>query len=375
MFDELVAEFSSLIEETLPRDPKSLAYAAKSLSLSFTSHREGLGHEYLSDPEALDAYIASFFMPNAAKTIHCLLQMEGLGIVPGGNAINILDLGSGPGTSILAASFFFARRMPDRTVRFAGIERSRPALIKAHELFRRIAPPNHSLESATAEIGPGDLETILKGHRFDIVIAANLINELEGEDAPHGLCEEILEDHLAADGSLLLIDPALKETARPLMELRDRLISEGTASVAAPCLHQIACPMLKAGGRDWCHFYIDWDCPKYLEVLDGIAGMDHKHLKMSYFIFKKGRPHESRVKGHESRKWRVVSSPLVSKGKRELMLCGENGDLIRATRLDRDASEKNRALEEAGRGDIISCCSSERIASNDAVSIKTSWKL
>jgi len=127
--------------------------------------------------------------------------------------------------------------------------------------------------------------------------------------------------------------------------------------------------MLAANDRDWCHFYIDWKCPEYLSELDRLSGMNHKHLKMSYFVFTR----ESRVTSHESRKWRVVSSPLVSKGKRELMLCGENGKLMKAARLDRDASDKNADLARAKRGDIVRCGYKKRISMDDSLSIEIPW--
>jgi hypothetical protein len=127
--------------------------------------------------------------------------------------------------------------------------------------------------------------------------------------------------------------------------------------------------MLTANDRDWCHFYIDWECPDYLAELDTMSGMNHKHLKMAYFVFTR----ESRVPSHELRKWRVVSSPIVSKGKRELVLCGDNGKLERITRLDRDASDNNSDLDSASRGDIVACSETGRINKDDGFEIVKPW--
>jgi ribosomal protein RSM22 (predicted rRNA methylase) len=368
MLDSFVSELAQMIIGDGASDESDLARAAKELSIAFTSGRRGLGDDYFSDERMLDAYVAAFLIPNAAKTIHCLMQMSDLGLIPRKDAMSILDLGTGPGTSVLAASLFFAGRYPDKTIGFAGVEQNRSALTRAHELFKMLGPPNHSFESATKQVVPGTLDVILKDHRFDIVITANLMNEI-GEEEGYRLCREIMAGHLSENGALLIIDPALKETTRPLLALRDRLVGEGLARVAAPCLHQDGCPMLAASGRDWCHFYIDWDCPEYLERLDALSGMDHRHLKMSYFVFTR----ESRVTSHELRKWRVVSSPLVSKGKRELVLCGDNGKLEKVTRLDRNSTDCNRDLDSASRGDVVVCSKAWRIGREDRFEIVKAW--
>ena len=364
MLDDLVKRLVESIGDALA-DPKSIATAAKELSISFTSDRGGFTSDYFKDRASIVPYVAAFMIPNAAKVIHCFLQMEEAGLFADRDSISVLDIGAGPGTSILAASIFFSSRYPQTEVSFAGIERSGAALLEAHDLFKSVAPSNHSFESATKGIAPGALGSIMRDHRFDIVIAANVLNELSHENA-FGLCRDIVFDHLSDDGALLIIDPALRETTRPLMELRNRLISEGFAYIAGPCLHQKACPMLAANDRDWCHFYIDWECPEYLEELDRLSGMSHKHLKMAYFVFRR----DPRITNHESRRWRVVSSPLVSKGKRELVLCGDNGELLKAARLDRNGSDANMDFERAKRGDVVRCDPKEKLSKDDAFSIE-----
>jgi hypothetical protein len=196
MLGSLISELSELIIGDGPAYEADVVLAAKELSIAFTSGRGGLEGDYFSDEGMLDAYVAAFLIPNAAKTIHCLMQMDYLGLIPKGDAISILDLGTGPGTSVLAASLFFARRYPDRVVGFAGVEQNRSALTRAHDLFKKVAPPNHSFESATKEVGRGALGTILRDNRFDIVIAANLLNEL-GEEEGYELCREIMIGHLS----------------------------------------------------------------------------------------------------------------------------------------------------------------------------------
>lgn len=374
MFQDLVDAFASTIGPMLPR-PSRAAQAARALSLAFTSARGELAKDYLCQGNTLDAYVSAFLLPGAAKALHCLLQLDALGLIPAEGPIDVLDLGAGPGTATLAASWYLSRARPGRRARFAAMDQSREALRRARELFDRIAPCEHAFEGTAQGVSAHALRSLLGTSRFHLVIAANLVNELEA-DASFALCEALVGSRLREQGALLLIDPALRETTLPLMRLRDRLLDAGLARVHAPCLHQRRCPMLAANERDWCHFYIDWKRPGYLEELDRLSGMDHRHLKMAYFVLTR----ESRVpsplpvrKAGESRLWRVVSSPLVSKGKRELMLCGDNGDLLRMRRLERDASDENKDFDLAARGDVVCCEPKERLCCGCAFAVASSW--
>ncbi|MFA4974528.1 MAG: small ribosomal subunit Rsm22 family protein, partial [bacterium] len=361
---EIIRRLAAALEDSLPHDRGRIAKAAKQLSLAFTSERAAMPLDYLSDPYALSAYLAAFLIPNAVKVMHCLGQID----TPGDD-ISVLDIGSGPGTASIAASVFFSMKQPDARIRIAAIDRIRPALEKAHELFKKIAPPHHSFESATLDITKQTLQKVLAKQRFDVIIAANVLNELS-EDQAFKISTELARDFLKENGSFIIIDPALRETARPLMKLRDSLVDGGVARVTAPCLHQKQCPMLAANERDWCHFYINWEPPEFLIELDRLSGMDHTHLKMSYLIFKPAN-HESPVMSHGL--WRVVSSPLVSKGKRELVLCGKSGELLKVVRLDKNTSQTNADFDAAKRGDVVSCSCEGRIDKTNSFEIIRNW--
>ncbi len=355
-----IQKIAAALEDSSPHDRGRIAKAAKRLSLAFTSERAAMPLDYLSDPDALLAYLAAFLLPNALKVMHCLGQIDTLG-----DDITVLDIGSGPGTASIAVSAFFSMSLPNARVRIAAVERTKAALEQAHELFRKIAPHHHSFESATLDITKQPLGKALARQRFDIIIAANVLNELP-EDQALKISAELARDFLKGNGSFIIVDPALRETARLLMKLRDSLVNEGAARVTAPCLHQKQCPMLAANERDWCHFYIDWEPPEFLTELDRLSGMDHTHLKMSYMILRK-------VKVENGKLWRVVSSPLVSKGKRELVLCGKSGKLLKVVRLDKNTSQTNADFDAVKRGDVVSCSCEGRIDKASSFEIIRSW--
>lgn len=56
-----------------------------------------------------------------------------------------------------------------------------------------------------------------------------------------------------------------------------------------------------------------------------------------------------------------MSERIEEKGKRCVFLCGEPGR-FRFIRLNRDASESNRAFEHVARGDLVSITGAERRA-------------
>jgi hypothetical protein len=142
------------------------------------------------------------------------------------------------------------------------------------------------------------------------------------------------------------------------MELRDEIVSEELGVLYAPCLHQAACPMLAANDRDWCHAYIPWDRPAWIEKIDRLAAIRKEYLKCSYLLLGRQEP-EARAPDL----WRVVSGPLNSKGKSERLLCGEAAlpELLRAVRLDKDASMANEDFGYLERGDLLRMAKTTRV--------------
>lgn len=287
MLSRLTGRLETAIRAVLPSSADDVAAAAKALSLSFTSEREALPAGYLDRPENLQAYAAAFLIPNAVKVAHALCQVEALGLLPRHSPLKVLDLGAGPGTASLAAALALAELRPDAEARFNAIDRSGPALELAARLFERIRAPRQSLVAGIGRVEAARIPGVLSDERFDLILAANLINELPSEEAAFCLVRRLITEQLAKDGALVLIDPALRESARPLMRLRDRLLQEGIARVHAPCLHQGPCPMLAAGERDWCHFYVEWERPGLIVEIDTAAHMDRRHLKMSYLLLRR----------------------------------------------------------------------------------------
>jgi hypothetical protein len=203
-----------------------------------------------------------------------------------------------------------------------------------------------------------------RGETWDLVLLGQVLSELDTElaaaarVAKHAaLVESLLASAVRPDGALVVVEPALRERARYLHAVRDAVLAkragEGGPNVFAPCLHRGLCPMLLTEG-DWCHEDLAVDLPEWLTPIARAAGLRWQGLTFSYLILRKdGTTLEKR-----GFPWRVVSGPIVSKGKRELFLCGANGgpglpSRLRVQRLDRHASAANAVWGALGRGDRI----------------------
>jgi ribosomal protein RSM22 (predicted rRNA methylase) len=171
--------------------------------------------------------------------------------------------------------------------------------------------------------------------RYDLLIAAHLLNELsldvEGRARlVSGWCQELLVD----DGHCILVEPALRDTSRDLLAVRDRLVAYGFF-VVAPCLWQGPCPAL-VHERDFCH-------ASAASIASGRSRVDFSYLVLRRL---QGQPQSDRALA------RVVSDPMKDKGRLRLFVCGAIGRAL-VTRLDRDRSEANHAFDRLERGDLV----------------------
>jgi ribosomal protein RSM22 (predicted rRNA methylase) len=278
------------------------------LHLGLTRERRLVGTDYLDDPELLAAYRQHFAPMSRAKALAVLREV----CDPAAPPRRVLDVGAGPGAMAQAARELFPQAAVvacDRSLRAlevvpAGIERVR------WDAARDPAP---------AGLGRGD-----------VVLLGNVLNELPGDSAAH--LERLAAAALAPGGMMVIIEPALRETARALEGARDRLVERGWF-VVAPCLFRGGCPALSRE-RDWCHE-------------DRSTTQGDETLKFSYLVLRR----EGRF-SEDARRFRVVSERMREKGREKLWACGVRGRFL-VTRLDRQASPANDAWGHLARGDVV----------------------
>jgi ribosomal protein RSM22 (predicted rRNA methylase) len=238
-------------------------------------------------------------------------------------------------------------------------DRSKPAL----ELAKALA-----LEAgeglATREWSP---EKPLPEGKFDLITMGHVVNELyNGAIAPRA---ELLEKILAQvnpNGSLVVIEPALRDTSRALLQVRDALVAKGYA-IRAPCMFRGNCPAL-IKESDWCHAERSWRMPSIIEDLAKAAGLHKESLKMSYLVVApKG---EAWAEPPPGTLFRIVSEPLEGKGRRRFMGCGPEGRVGLAMQ-EKHETEQNRLFFKIARGDVIRITETEERGDGRALTDKS----
>ena len=309
--------------------------------------------------DAMHARLRFFLPRDLAKVALPLHELDAAGLLPA-RRWRVLDLGAGLGTTSLGAAWYASRReTPPEQIAVDAVERDAAALGAFEALAARHG--ELGLPAMTLRTRVGDLK---KGVRergpYDLILLGLVLNELPFAER-RGLLEG-LAAKLAPGGSLIVLEPALREVTRELHRLRDELLEAGALSVFAPCPHAAPCPM-RATKKDWCHEDVPFRLPDPLAEVARAAGLRFERLTFAYLTLR--RDDARRAAGDE---WRVVSQPLKTKGKLELWLCGGAGERRKLMRLDRKASEANAAFGEARRGDLLRLGSdSKRVGPNDAV--------
>jgi len=300
------------------------------------------GARYLDEQRLLGAYLL-YYWP--------VSYLEARGVIselprrPG----RVLDLGSGPGPLAFAA-------LDAGAAEVVAADRSARALAAAAALAREAGEPLSTREWNPSRGVP--LARLGDGRRFDLVAMGHLLNELwagdEAEVRRAALVAEAL-DLVAPGGSLLVIEPALRDTSRALLRLRDRLVAEGIA-VRAPCLFRGPCPALSRPA-DWCHAERAVEPPPLVAQIARAAGLRREAVKMSYLVL--APRGEGWAEPPPGRVFRIVSEPLAGKGRLRYMGCGPEGRMGLALQ-EKHLSDRNRDFQHLLRGDVVEVTGGER---------------
>ena len=310
-----------------PQEVKEVGAGIKRLSHGLTRERELAGAKYMDDPALLGAYLLFYWPVSYAQSRSLLSELPA-------RPRSLLDLGSGPGPLAFAGIDAGA----SETI---AADRSKPAL----DLARQLAI-EASEALGTREWSP---ERALPEGRFDVITMGHVLNELFNGDIEKraALVEKVLE-RVKPGGSLVVMEPALRDTSRALLQVRDVLVAKGYA-VRAPCLFRGACPAL-IKPSDWCHAERQWRMPQLTETLARTAGLHKESLKMSYLVLApKG---ETWAEPPAGRVLRIVSEPLEGKGRQRLMGCGPEGRIGLALQ-DKHRNDGNAKFFYLQRGEVI----------------------
>lgn len=328
-----------------------LRQAVMARSLRYTSERETMGAPLPAGNRSADlaAHALFFAVADAAKIMVPLAELHGRGLLPAREPLRVLDVGAGPGAMTLGTLDFLHRIGCRSAIEVHAVDRDRDALDILRLAVADVAARwgmNVTVTAASADITgmPADART------YDLVLVGSVLNELD--QARRWDVLSVLIDGVHEAGALIVIEPALRETARDLHALRDRVLEEGRAHVFAPCVRQgTPCPML-ADERDWCHEDRPVVLPERTAQMAAATGLRGHGLKFSYLVLRRTAAHQVEVPPGAGHAARVVSQLRNSKGKRECFVCTDAGrQPVRLLRRNR--STANRDFERVRRGDVL----------------------
>ena len=344
-------------------EPAQLGALVRALSDAYNAPNVPLGRAIASSGAALAARLGFSFardVPKAAAAVRELVASGELGGNGRAEPIRTLDIGSGLGATTWGVARALCAAGLRSSLRVTWSDEDTLALDVAGQLARarenREGEVKLEIHAERRRVSPD----VGGQGPWDLILLGQVLSELDPGLEPeertqrHSALLVSLVAKLAPGGALVVVEPALCERTRHLHAVRDAALLTRGVSVFAPCLHASPCPALKVPG-EWCHEDVAVDLPPWLEPVARAAGLRWQGLTFSYLVLR--RPGErtlARLLGEaRGARGRVISDALVSKGKREHFVCGEEAERVRVSRLDRDSGEKNEAWSSLARGDLI----------------------
>ena len=305
------------------------AASVQKLSVGLTRKRRMAGKRYLADPRLRAAYATYYLCANAPKVVPLLDELAHL--LPDDH-IRVLELGCGPGTGVAGVASWAAENDITVTHRVTDLL---PANVKAAvALGEKLGS---TMDGAVVDVRKGVPSQLPDKDPVDLLLIMNLVNELP-DVTNHRIVNAA--EKLAANGVVLVIEPAAQAASRRTLELRDVFCAAGW-SVRLPCTHNDACPAL-AADDDWCHGEWRFDRPQFMVDVDTRIGNRREVLKATYFAVTKAPAL------HAETLYRIVSERQDSKAMSSAFACGADGRQ-KYELQKRDRTDANRTFSKVSR--------------------------
>ena len=227
----------------------------------------------------------------------------------------VLDVGAGTGTATWAI-----REIIGGELSFTCLEREASmidlgtALMETDDELQNTRWIRHDLAAAAVE------------QKADLVIASYALNELSEEKRT-----EVLQNLWACTEKLLvIIEPGTPVGFAQLRKAREMLIALG-GHVAAPCVHQGACPLPE---DDWCQFTARVARSRLHKLLKG-GDVPYEDEKFSYLAVAKETvsPAECRILRHpQKERGRITLRLCTAEGIQDKAVTKKHGELFKRAR-------------------------------------------
>lgn len=303
----------------------------KDLSSSYVENQKEDIAKKMTELDFVKAYSLYYLPINffKAKFLFSKIQSE---IFKEKTSLKLLDYGCGPATGALAACSFFNEQKISLDITL--YDKSSKMRSFGEKLLKDYSKNNVHVVNSASDI---------KNQKYDVITIFNVINELS-DDAKISLAEnigKILNDK----GLLIILEPALKDLARNLMDFRDDVLKENMFSILYPCFHTCSCPM-KQCNDEWCHGELQGLNSKLVRQIDEITGFNKHKIKYSSVIF-----YNSKFCTESNDCFRVVNIPKEVNSGVILNLCTK--DCIKEVVIKKDMLKKNKKLKKIKFFDVV----------------------
>jgi SAM-dependent methyltransferase len=351
------------------QEVKTAGNALLSLQRGLTGDRQLAGTGYMDNDALLGAYLLYYWPVSYMQTSFAASCAPPAFQASGQETIRILDIGSGPGPASAALADYLPHVLPGiKGIEFTLVDSSRSALELAVKILRSgtVCGTPAQVHTHSVNLERPDWIECCTG-TYDIILMSHALNELWKDDKDklskrHAFLENAAKQ-LSPSGMLFVVEPALLETSRSLLAVRDMLCSQGF-SISAPCTGSLpcshACPALTAGPSHTCHAEIPWHPVEPVASLAKTAGLDRDSVKMSFFIAQKINPEMTARKDTDSCNTkndvitaRVVSEGMLNKaGRIRFLLCNGQSRFAFSAK-NGDAAAKSAGFFNLRRYDLI----------------------
>ena len=289
------------------------------MALSQSEDAKHKQHQMFYSPGTAVTYLAHRFPGTFAANFRVLTEI--MKRVPDFNPVKILDYGSGPGVSVIAALQVWQSLQ-------------KIVCVEPSENMQKIGKYMLS-DIACDEIDWRSSLWGATGEQFDLVIASYVLMEIRDTESRDLLVKNLFS-RVAPGGVLVILDCGTPTGFRFIHRIREQFIlgEKSSCHIVAPCSHEKACPLAMTG-RDWCHF--DQGVrrlPHYL-YSKGSRKNNIDYEKFSYLVIRKGVESPRQKYTHESLAttsweksffWPRVVMPAIKAGGHTLMdVCSPSG--------------------------------------------------
>jgi len=311
LFVERELNYDHILQNLLtPLTETQLISELKKISTNFTSKRDKIG-EYVVSKEMVSAYTC-FYLPTNIPKFDFLMNQLPLEVRKRIEDLDFLDIGTGPGTYLVAHSQYFQNGK-----KLYGLDSSSLMLEQARKLLGERATLSSSLST---DFSGG------------VLFFGNSLNEMKHEK---GL--ELVKK--TNPEIVLLIEPGTKESFSEVSLFRKSLLEKGYG-VVYPCPEpQKSCP---AKGEEWCHQVLRTVHEPDVERLSQLISLDRKAMPMIAHCY---------VKGHESKSHRALFYRFMKETKHSFdwQVCLEGSDELVIFEIPKRGMKKKEMKEFASK--------------------------